>query len=115
MWPPGSSIDVCSVGSCLHACLYSRLDEIDTALGMEKLESVEFDTVPFPMCLASHLPIRRSLQCLPLTILTGKKEEVLSGAGTSHRVNGIIQGCEGRVDLKSGRQIMLGYRLMPAD
>jgi len=67
-----------------NACSYSRLEEIDTALCLEKLESVEFAKVPLPMCVHPSVPTVLAFDNID------RQEEVLSGAGTSHRVNGII-------------------------
>ena len=67
-----------------HSCSYSRLEEIDTALCIEKLESADTDSIPLPSCI--HPSVATVLAFDNIDRL----EEVLSGAGTSHRVNGII-------------------------
>lgn len=67
-----------------HSCSYSRLEEIDTALCIDKLNSVEGDQVPLPMSIHPSVPTVLAFDNID------RQEEVLSGAGTSHRVNGII-------------------------
>lgn len=65
----------------VHGCSYTRLEKIDTAMCMERsklLREVEclFSTAYIPNVLAFDN--------------IGRQEEVLSGAGTSHWINGII-------------------------
>lgn len=65
-----------------HSCSYSKMEEVDTALCIEKLNAdgdkpaLPSGVHPIPAVLAFD-NIDRS-------------EETLSGAGTSHRVNGIV-------------------------
>ena len=67
-----------------HACSYTRLQEIDTALCVEKMSSLDENKPALPSW--AH-------PCIP-TVLAfdniDRQEETLSGGGTSHRVNGII-------------------------
>jgi len=67
-----------------HASSYSTLEEIETALCIEKLKSAEDDHFPLPSNIHSFIPTVLSFDNID------RQEEVLSGAGTSHRVNGII-------------------------
>ena len=66
-----------------HGLSYSQCEELDTALCLNKLASVEEGTVPLPQKIHPHV----------LTTLAwdniDRLEEALSGGGTSHRVNGI--------------------------
>lgn len=66
-----------------HGCSYTRLEEIYTALTMEKLESAEGAGVPLPKSIHPSVPTVLAFDNID-------RQEVLSGAGTSHRVNGII-------------------------
>ena len=67
-----------------HSCSYSILEETDTALCIEKLENVDCISVPLPSNVQPHVPTVLAFDNID------RQEEVLSGAGTSHRVNGII-------------------------
>ena len=67
-----------------HGCSYTRLEEIDTGLCIEKMSSVDAGTPILP--LGTHPLIPTVLAYDNIDAL----EETLSGAGTSHRVNGII-------------------------
>ena len=67
-----------------HGCSYIRLEEIDTALCIEKLESVQGGGVPLPSSIHPSVPTVLAFDNID------RLEELLSGAGTSHRVNGII-------------------------
>ena len=78
------NVELIRTWNCLgHSCSYSKLEEVDTALCIEKLN--EDSGKP-------HLPSGVH-PCIP-TVLAfdniNRVEETLSGAGTSHRVNGII-------------------------
>ena len=67
-----------------HGCSYTALEEIDTALCIDKVARVDTDDVPLPTNVHPSIP----------TVLTfdniDRLEESLSGGGTSHRVNGMI-------------------------
>ena len=67
-----------------HSCSYSVLEEIDTALCLEKLENADNDMLPLPSSIHPSVPTVLAFDNID------RQEEVLSGAGTSHRVNGII-------------------------
>ena len=67
-----------------HGISYSQLEELDTALCLQKLAASHKDDIPLPDSI---------LPCIPTTLAFDKidrLEETLTGAGTSHRVNGII-------------------------
>ena len=51
---------------------------------MEKLEGVEFDTVPLLMC------VHQSVSTVLAFDNIDRQKQVLSGAGTSHRINSVI-------------------------
>ena len=67
-----------------HGCSYTALEEIDTALCINKVINVDSDSVPLPSKVNPAV----------LTVLAfdnmNRLEESLSGGGTSHRVNGVI-------------------------
>jgi hypothetical protein len=67
-----------------HGCSYSKMLEIDTALCMEKLNIVSEGEIPLPTTIHVNIPTVLAYDNIDRT------EETLSGAGTSHRVNGII-------------------------
>ncbi|XP_064116328.1 uncharacterized protein LOC135222086 [Macrobrachium nipponense] len=67
-----------------HSCSYSVLVEIDTALCLEKLENTDNNRLPLPSDIHPGVPTVLAFDNID------RQEEVLSGAGTSHRVNGII-------------------------
>lgn len=67
-----------------HSISYSKLEEIDTALCLQKLKVEGDKGVILPT--SSH-------PCIPTSLAydnIDRLEETLSGGGTSHRVNGII-------------------------
>ncbi|XP_053399793.1 uncharacterized protein LOC123523028 [Mercenaria mercenaria] len=67
-----------------HGISYSVLEELDTALCLQKLAETDESNIALP---ANILP------CIPTTVAfdnIDRLEETLSGEGTSHRVNGII-------------------------
>ena len=67
-----------------HGCSYTQLEEIDTALCIEKMSSVDEGAPLLP--LGTHPLIPTVLAYDNIDAL----EETLSGAGTSHCINGII-------------------------
>jgi hypothetical protein len=68
-----------------HGCSYTRLEEVDTALCMEKLkDSEDSEGPPLPKGMHPEVPTVLAFDNID------SLEETLSGAGTSHRVNGII-------------------------
>ena len=67
-----------------HGISYSQWEELDTALCLQKLAASDKDDIPLPDSI---------LPCIPTTLAfdnIDRLEETLTGAGTSHRVNGII-------------------------
>ena len=66
---------------CVHGIAYSQLEEINTALCLQKMAST------------SEIPLADNIQPHVSTALAwdniDRLEETLSGEGTSHRVNGI--------------------------
>ena len=67
-----------------HGCSYTALEEIDTALCIDKVASVDSDGVPLPKNVHPSVPTVLAFNNID------RLEESLSGGGTSHRVNGII-------------------------
>jgi len=67
-----------------HTCSYTRLQEIDTALCIEKLSSVDENKLALPSWANPCIPTVLAFDNID------RQEETLSGAGTSHRVNGIV-------------------------
>ena len=67
-----------------HGCSYSVLEEIETALCINKVDSVERDSVPLPVDIHISVPTVLAFDNID------RLEETLSGGGTSRRVNGII-------------------------
>lgn len=67
-----------------HGCSYSSLEEIDTALCIDKLATVENNDIPLPQNVHPCVPTVLAFDNID------RLEESLSGCGTSHRVNGII-------------------------
>ena len=67
-----------------HGCSYTKLLEIDTALCMEKMQNEDENQPALPSWTHPHIPTILAFDNID------RQEETLSGAGTSHRVNGII-------------------------
>jgi len=67
-----------------HGVSYTVLEENDTALSLQKIASSSDDSVPLPDCVNPY--IYSALVWDNIDFL----EETATGAGTSHRVNGII-------------------------
>lgn len=67
-----------------HSCSYTRLEEIDTALCIEKMNSGNETLPAFPAGIHPGIPTVLAFDNID------RQEETLSGAGTSHRINGII-------------------------
>jgi hypothetical protein len=67
-----------------HSCSYTRLQEIDTALCIEKMNSGGGGKPSLPSGIHPCVPTVLAFDNID------RQEETLSGAGTSHRVNGII-------------------------
>ena len=80
-----SNVEVIKIMNRLgHGCSYTALEEIDTALCIDKVASVDSDGVPLPKSVHPPVPTVLAFDNID------KLEESLSGGGTSHRVNGII-------------------------
>ena len=67
-----------------HGISYSQLEEIDTALCLQKLGDSDESDVVLPTNVLLGIPTTLAYDNI------GRIEETLSGAGTSHRVNGIV-------------------------
>ena len=67
-----------------HGISYSKLEEIDTALCLKKLASVDESSIPLPETIQPNIPTTLAWDNID------RLEETLSGGGTSHRVNGIV-------------------------
>ena len=68
---------------CGHGIAYSQIEEINTALCMEKLAQTPDNDVPLPESIQPHINTTLAWDNID------RLEETFSGAGTSHRVNGI--------------------------
>ena len=66
-----------------HGISYSKLEEIETALCLKKIESEEEMAVILPSNVYPGVPTTLAFDNID------RLEETLSGGGTSHRVNGI--------------------------
>ena len=67
-----------------HGISYSKLEEIDTALCLQKSQVHGMSAVAIPSNILSCIPAVLAFDNID------RQEETLSGSGTSHRVNGII-------------------------
>ena len=67
-----------------HGYSYTALEEIDTALCIDKVARVDTDDVPLPTNVHPSIPTVLAFDNID------RLEESLSGGGTSHRVNGMI-------------------------
>jgi hypothetical protein len=67
-----------------HGISYSQLEELDTALCLQKLATADESTVVVPSSIIPCIPTNLAYDNID------RLEETLSGGGTSHRVNGII-------------------------
>jgi len=68
---------------CGHGISYSQIEEMNTALCLEKLAQTPGNDVPLPESIRPHISTTLGWDNID------RLEETLSGAGTSHRVNGI--------------------------
>ena len=72
------------VNRCGHGISYTQLEEIDTALCIQKMNAAESeDKVPLPDNIHPHVSTTLAWDNID------RLEETLSGGGTSHRVNGM--------------------------
>ena len=67
-----------------HGCSYTKLQEIDTALCIEKMSNADEDKPTLPSWTHPGIPTVLAFDNID------RQEETLSGGGTSHRVNGVI-------------------------
>ena len=67
-----------------HGISYSKLEEIETALCLKKIETEEEMAVILPSNIYPGVPTTLAFDNID------RLEETLSGSGTSHRVNGIV-------------------------
>ena len=67
-----------------HGISYSQLEEIDTALCLQKLANEDEFGIAIPSNMVAGVPTHLAYDNID------RLEETLSGSGTSHRVNGII-------------------------
>ena len=67
-----------------HSISYSQMAEIDTALAWKKIAHLPEEGVPLPESMVQKISTTLAFDNID------RLEETLSGAGTSHRVNGII-------------------------
>ena len=72
------------INRCGHGVSYSQIEELSTALCLQKLASSPDDAVPLPENIHSFVSTTLAWDNID------RLEETLSGAGTSHRVNGIV-------------------------
>ena len=68
---------------CGHGIAYSQIEEINTALCLQKMALTPDNEVPLPENIQAYLNTTLAWDNID------RLEESLSGAGTSHRVNGI--------------------------
>lgn len=71
------------VNRCGHGVSYTQIEEIDTALCLQKIGSIANDSVALPENIIPHVTTTLAWDNID------RLEETLSGGGTSHRVNGI--------------------------
>lgn len=68
---------------CGHGIAYSQLEEMNTALCLHKMASTTENEIPLPENIQPYINTTLAWDNID------RLEETLSGAGTSHRVNGI--------------------------
>ena len=71
------------INRCGHGVSYTQLEEIDTALCLQKMAKASEDRVPLPEKIQLYVNTTLAWDNID------RLEETLSGEGTSHRVNGI--------------------------
>ena len=67
-----------------HGISYSKLEETDTALSLQKQRQEADQGIVLPSSCHPHIPTSLAFDNID------RLEETLSGGGTSHRVNGVI-------------------------
>ena len=68
---------------CGHGIAYSQIEEMNTALCLQKMALTPYNEVPLPENIQTYVNTTLAWDNID------RLEETLSGAGTSHRVNGI--------------------------
>ena len=68
---------------CGHGVAYSQIEELNTALCLQKMEMNPENAVPLPDNIKPYISTSFAWDNI------NRLEETLSGGGTSHRVNGI--------------------------
>ena len=68
---------------CGHGVAYSQIEELNTALCLQKMAMTQENAVPLPDNIKPHISTSLAWDNID------RLEETLSGGGTSHRVNGI--------------------------
>ena len=71
------------INRCGHGMSYSQIEEINTALCLQKLALTPENSIPLPGNIKPHISTTLAWDNVD------RLEETLSGEGTSHRVNGI--------------------------
>lgn len=71
------------INRCGHGMSYTQLEELNTALCLQKLSATPENTVPLPESIKPYISTSLAWDNID------RLEETLSGGGTSHRVNGI--------------------------
>ena len=71
------------INRCGHGIAYSQIEELNTALCLQKLASTPENAVPLPDNIQPYISTTLAWDNID------RLEETLSGKGTSHRVNGI--------------------------
>ena len=71
------------INRCGHGMSYSQIEEINTALCLQKLASTPENSIPLPGNIKPYISTTLAWDNVD------RLEETLSGEGTSHRVNGI--------------------------
>ena len=101
-------IHILNISRCGHGIAYSQLEEINTALCLQKLAVTPCNEVPLPDNICPYINTTLAWENI------NRLEETLSGKGTSHRVNGIAvqanqfgphpQSASGPIIMKSKRR-----------
>jgi hypothetical protein len=68
---------------CGHGIAYSQIEEMNTALCLQKMALTPDNAIPLPENIQPYINTTLAWDNID------RLEETLSGAGTSHRVNGI--------------------------
>lgn len=71
------------INRCGHGMSYTQIEEVNTALCLQKLAATPENTIPLPENIKKYISTSLAWDNID------RLEETLSGGGTSHRVNGI--------------------------